>query len=181
MSLFIICNFADMKKTNRDFLFFLFNMSCLLVGAQVRPMTIDEVDSLASRCNLQLEAARFELNAAEKQLVQAKKRDNPELQLMHNVQNPINRKWFDVGYDGQTELQIDIDEDRLARYGVSKDNVQSIIEMAIGGKAASQVYEDERKCAVKFSVRDRDMGNAVDESRAEVAKAVKLPPGYKIF
>lgn len=70
-------------------------MSCLLVGAQVRPMTIDEVDSLASRCNLQLEAARFELNAAEGQLVQAKKRDNPELQLMHNVQNLINRKWFE--------------------------------------------------------------------------------------
>ena len=53
MSLFIICNFADMKKTNRYFLFFLFNMSCLLANAQVRLMTIDEVDSLVSRCNLQ--------------------------------------------------------------------------------------------------------------------------------
>ena len=137
---------------------------------------------------------------------------------------------------GQPELQINIDEDRLARYGVSKDDVQNIIEMAIGGKAASQVYEEERKfnlivryekpfrdnaeaignikvptddgqmipiselasiktitgplivyrenhvryCAVKFSVRDRDMGSAVDESREAVAKAVKLPPGYKI-
>ena len=115
---------------------------------------------------------------------------------------------------GQPELQIDINEDRLARYGVKKDDVQSIIEMAIGGKAASQVYEDERKfnnddgqmipigelatiraisgpliiyrenhsryCAVKFSVRDRDMGSAVDEARAKVAKAVKLPDGYKI-
>ena len=46
---------------------------------------------------------------------------------------------------GQPELQINIDEDRLARYGVRKDDVQSIIEMAIGGKAASQVYEEERK------------------------------------
>ena len=137
---------------------------------------------------------------------------------------------------GQPELQIDIDEDRLARYGVKKDDVQSIVEMAIGGKAASQVYEDERKfnlvvryeepfrdnagaiakikvptedgqmipiselatirsitgpliiyrenhsryCAVKFSVRDRDMGSAVDEAREKVAKAVRLPAGYKI-
>lgn len=137
---------------------------------------------------------------------------------------------------GQPELQINIDEDRLARYGVAKDDVQSIIEMAIGGKAASQVYEEERKfnlvvrydkpfrdntesigkikvptddggmipiselatiktitgpliiyrenhvryCAVKFSVRDRDMGSAVDESREKVAKAVLLPEGYKI-
>ena len=108
--------------------------------------------------------------------------------------------------------------------------------MAIGGKAASQVYEEERKfilvvrydkpfrenaeaigkikvptddgqmipiselaaiktitgpliiyrenhvryCAVKFSVRDRDIGSAVDESREKVAKAVPLPEGYKI-
>nr|WP_308570107.1 CusA/CzcA family heavy metal efflux RND transporter [uncultured Prevotella sp.] len=137
---------------------------------------------------------------------------------------------------GQPELQVNIDEARLARYGVSKQDVQSTIEMAIGGKAASQVYEDERKfnlvvryekpfrdneeeigkikvpasdgsmipiseladirtitgpliiyrenhdrySAVKFSVRDRDMGSAVDESRAKVAKLVKLPPGYKI-
>ncbi|MCR5456161.1 MAG: CusA/CzcA family heavy metal efflux RND transporter [Bacteroidales bacterium] len=137
---------------------------------------------------------------------------------------------------GQPELQIAIDESRLARYGVSKDDVQSVIEMAIGGKAASQVYEEERKfnlvvryekqyrknaeeiakikvpaqdgsmipiseladigtitgpliiyrenhdryCAVKFSVRDRDMGSAVDESRQKVAQNVKLPDGYKI-
>ena len=137
---------------------------------------------------------------------------------------------------GQPELQINIDEGRLARYGVAKDDVQSIIEMAIGGKAASQVYEEERKfnlvvrydkpfrdnaeaigkikvptedgqmipiselatiktitgpliiyrenhvryCAVKFSVRDRDIGSAVDESREKVAKAVSLPEGYKI-
>lgn len=137
---------------------------------------------------------------------------------------------------GQPELQINIDEARLARYGVSKEDVQSIIEMAIGGKVASHVYDDERKfnlvvrydkpfrcneeqigkikvpasngammpiseladismitgpliiyrdghqryCAVKFSVRDRDMGSAVDESRAKVAKAVDLPEGYKI-
>ncbi|MBR1512981.1 MAG: efflux RND transporter permease subunit [Bacteroidales bacterium] len=137
---------------------------------------------------------------------------------------------------GQPELQIDINEARLARYGVEKEAVQRTIEMAIGGKAASQVYEDERHfdlivrydpqfrsdeqqiakikvqasdgamipvselaeirtitgplivyrenhkryCAVKFSVRGRDMGSAVDESRQKVAEAVSLPPGYRI-
>ena len=136
---------------------------------------------------------------------------------------------------GQPELQIDIDEARLARYGVSKADVQRTIEMAIGGKEASQVYEGERKfdlvvryakpfrsdeqavarikvpatdgtmipigelatirtitgpllifrenharyCAVKFSVRDRDMGSAVAEARRQVAERVSLPKGYK--
>lgn len=137
---------------------------------------------------------------------------------------------------GQPELRIEIDEEKLARYGVEKDVVQRTIEMSIGGMAASQVYEDERKfdlvvrydkafrnderqiaqikvqadngamipigeladirtitgplivyrenhehyCAVKFSVRGRDMGSAVDESRQKVAEAVRLPAGYRI-
>lgn len=34
---------------------------------------------------------------------------------------------------GQPELRIELDEGRLARYGVSKEDVQAIIEMAIGG------------------------------------------------
>lgn len=93
-----------MKK--KYFLFILINMSCLMAGAQGRLMTIDEVDSIAVQRNLQLKALRLETNAAEGQLSQAKKYENPEVQVMHNVQNPINRKWFDMGYDGQTDVQV---------------------------------------------------------------------------
>ena len=46
---------------------------------------------------------------------------------------------------GQPELRIELNEQSLARYGVAKEDVQSIIEMAIGGKSASLLYEDERK------------------------------------
>ena len=102
---------------------------------------------------------------------------------------------------GQPELQIDIDEDRLARYGVKKDDVQSIIEMAIKvptddgqmipiselatirsitGPLIIYRENHSRYCAVKFSVRDRDMGSAVDEARTKVAQVVKFPVGYKI-
>lgn len=137
---------------------------------------------------------------------------------------------------GQPELRIELSESRLARYGVAKEDVQSIIEMAIGGKSASLLYEDERKfnimvryessfrrsedeigkilvpardgtmvpikeladirtitgpliiyrdnharfCAVKFSVRGRDMGTAVAEAQAKVNKQVNLPSGYTL-
>lgn len=137
---------------------------------------------------------------------------------------------------GQPELRIELNESRLARYGVAKEDVQSIIEMAIGGKSASLLYEDERKfnimvryesafrrseneigkilvpakdgsmipireladihtitgpliiyrdnharfCAVKFSVRDRDMGSAVAEAQRKVERQVKLPEGYTL-
>ena len=137
---------------------------------------------------------------------------------------------------GQPELRIELNEQKLARYGVSKENVQSIIEMAIGGKSASLLYEDERKfnimvryspefrrneeeigkilvpamdgtmipikelseiktitgpllifrdnhtrfCAVKFSVRGRDMGTAVAEAKEKVNTLIHLPEGYSL-
>jgi len=137
---------------------------------------------------------------------------------------------------GQPELRIELNEGQLARYGVAKEDVQSIIEMAIGGKSASLLYEDERKfnimvryseqfrqneeeigkilvpamdgtmvpikeladittitgpllifrdnhvrfCAVKFSVRGRDMGTAVAEAQKKVNASVHLPTGYSL-
>lgn len=84
----------------------LVNFMLLGVQAQGRRMTIDEVDSLAAQHNLQLKTVQLEVDAAEGQLAQARKYENPEVQLMHNIQNPLNRRWFDVGYDGQTDIQI---------------------------------------------------------------------------
>jgi cobalt-zinc-cadmium resistance protein CzcA len=46
---------------------------------------------------------------------------------------------------GQPELHITLDPDKMAQYGVSSADANAVIEMAIGGKAVSQVYEGERK------------------------------------
>ena len=46
---------------------------------------------------------------------------------------------------GQPEIRIELDERKLALYGVDKADAQAVIEMAIGGKAATQIYEGERK------------------------------------
>ena len=46
---------------------------------------------------------------------------------------------------GQPEMRIELDERKLALYGVEKSDAQAVIEMAIGGKAATQIYEGERK------------------------------------
>ncbi|WP_018108709.1 efflux RND transporter permease subunit [Bacteroides propionicifaciens] len=45
---------------------------------------------------------------------------------------------------GLPELQIKLQESRMATYGVSMADAQAVIEMAIGGKAATQFYEGER-------------------------------------
>ena len=42
---------------------------------------------------------------------------------------------------GLAYLEIDIDRDKIARYGINVADIQSVIETAIGGKEASKVYE----------------------------------------
>ncbi len=46
---------------------------------------------------------------------------------------------------GQPELLITLNPDKMAQYGVDAADANAVIEMAIGGKAVSQVYEEERK------------------------------------
>ncbi|MGI4883333.1 MAG: efflux RND transporter permease subunit [Janthinobacterium lividum] len=50
---------------------------------------------------------------------------------------------------GQPELHVELDEQRMASYGVSKADAQSVLETAIGGKEASQLYEGERKFPIR--------------------------------
>ncbi len=51
---------------------------------------------------------------------------------------------------GLPELQIKLDESRMARYAVSMADAQTVVEMAIGGKAATTFYEGERTFDVQL-------------------------------
>lgn len=51
---------------------------------------------------------------------------------------------------GQPEFRIELDQRKMAVYGVSTADANSVIEMAIGGKAASQLYEGERKFDIRI-------------------------------
>lgn len=46
---------------------------------------------------------------------------------------------------GQPQYQIRIDRVKAGRYGLRSDDVQKVIEVAIGGKSATQVMEGERR------------------------------------
>ena len=50
---------------------------------------------------------------------------------------------------GQPELDIDLDQTKMALYGVATADANAVIEMAIGGKAASQLYEGIRKFDIR--------------------------------
>lgn len=51
---------------------------------------------------------------------------------------------------GQPEIQIKLHDHQMALYGVTMANAQAVIEMAIGGKTASEMYEGERKFDIRL-------------------------------
>lgn len=137
---------------------------------------------------------------------------------------------------GQPEFRIELDQQKMAFYGVNTADANAVIEMAIGGKAATQLYDHERKfdvrvryqkeyratqeaienlmvpsndgakvplkeiasiqtltgpafiyrdnntryIAVKFSVRERDLGSTIAEAQHKVNAAIHLPNGYRM-
>ncbi|QYN51105.1 efflux RND transporter permease subunit [Apibacter sp. ESL0404] len=66
---------------------------------------------------------------------------------------------------GLPELQIRLSEDRMARYAVSMADAQAVVEMAIGGKAATQFYEGEKifDVRVRFQKEFRDNEDKIGE------------------
>ena len=51
---------------------------------------------------------------------------------------------------GQPELRIELDQDKMAMYGVGTADCNAVIEMAIGGKAASTFYEGYKKFDIRI-------------------------------
>ena len=55
---------------------------------------------------------------------------------------------------GQPQLQIAVDRDAIARYGINVDEVQEAIETAIGGEAAGQVFEGIRRFDINIRLQE---------------------------
>lgn len=51
---------------------------------------------------------------------------------------------------GQPELRIELNEQQMAMYGVQKGDAEAVIEMAIGGRAITQLYEGEKKFDIRI-------------------------------
>jgi cobalt-zinc-cadmium resistance protein CzcA len=137
---------------------------------------------------------------------------------------------------GQPEIDVNLDQSKMALYGVATADANAVVAMAIGGLAASTLYEgiktfdirirlpeqyrstpedignllvptqsgskvpireiatitqktgpclifrddNERYSALKFSVRDRDMGSTIAEAQDKVNKKVILKKGYRM-
>jgi len=80
---------------------------------------------------------------------------------------------------GLAYLQIEIDRDKIARYGINVSDVQDVIEAAIGGKEASKVYDGVKVfgLAVRFPEASRNDVEPIREILIPAPSGALIPMG----
>ena len=78
---------------------------------------------------------------------------------------------------GQPELQINLDQAKMALYGVTAADANAVIEMAIGGKAVTQIYEGERKfdLRIRYPEDFRNNEQSIGDLRVPTLRGTKVP------
>ncbi|GAB3789712.1 CusA/CzcA family heavy metal efflux RND transporter [Spirosoma horti] len=78
---------------------------------------------------------------------------------------------------GQPEISVLFDDRKMALYGVTTADAQSVIEMAIGGKTASILYEGERKfdIRVRYGEDYRRTGDDIMRLMVPTLRGDKIP------
>ena len=78
---------------------------------------------------------------------------------------------------GQPYLPVDIDRQKIARFGINVADVQEIVTTAIGGKAATHVYEGERRfqLTLRFPELQRNSIGTIGEIRVKSASGALIP------
>ena len=78
---------------------------------------------------------------------------------------------------GQPYLTVDIDRNKIARYGINVADIQEIIETAIGGKAATEVFEGDKRFQVilRFPEEKRNSSETISNIFVNSADGANIP------
>lgn len=78
---------------------------------------------------------------------------------------------------GQPELQINLNQEKMAQYGISTTDANSVIETAIGGRAATQIYEGERKfdLRIRYPEDFRNSVTSIGDLRVPAVNGASVP------
>ncbi len=78
---------------------------------------------------------------------------------------------------GQQYLTIEIDRRKVARYGINVADIQEIVETAIGGKVATQVFEGQRRFSlmVRFPEESRNNLQAIENILVSNPVGARIP------
>lgn len=108
-------------------------------------------------------------------LYELQKLQDESIALLSDVRGIV-----DLSYDqiiGQPQYQIKIDRVKAARYGLRSDDIQKVVEIAIGGKNATQVLENEKRFDVflRLEPNDRDSLRKVQNIIVKTPEGISVP------
>ena len=78
---------------------------------------------------------------------------------------------------GQPYLAITIDREKIARHGLNVNDVQNVIEIAVGGKAATQLYEENRSfdVTVRYAEKHRNSMETISNTLVATRQGYNVP------
>lgn len=78
---------------------------------------------------------------------------------------------------GQQYLSIEIDRQAIARYGLNVSDIHDVIEIAIGGKRATDIFEGERRFAAAVRLPEEFRGNvqAIRQLLVSTTNGMQVP------
>ncbi len=83
---------------------------------------------------------------------------------------------FRTSLSGQKYLQIDIDQKEISKYGIHVEDINRLVETAIGGRVATELLESNRRIGILVRYQEKDRS-----SLAAIKKMlVTLPNGTKV-
>lgn len=78
---------------------------------------------------------------------------------------------------GQPQYQIRINREKAGRYGLRSDDVQKVVEIAIGGKSATQVIEGEKRfdAFLRLDPNDRNSYSKIENIIVKTPAGISVP------
>ena len=94
--------------------------------------------------------------------------------LVKNIEGAVDV--FRTDISGQKYLQIDIDQKVIAKYGIHVEDINALVETAIGGRVVTELLENNRRIGILMRYQEKDRS-----SPAAIKKMlVTLPNGTKV-
>lgn len=91
-------------------------------------LTFSMAKELLNKNNVDLKRENSEVAISEAELRQERLFENPEISIQHNINNPVTGRYFEFGYDGQTDIQLSqriyIGGQRAEKVRMSKANIR---------------------------------------------------------
>lgn len=95
--------------------------------------------------------------------------------LVNNVPGAIDV--FRGQLSGQTYLQIEIRPQAIARFGINVEDINEMVEMAIGGRIVTEIIQGNQRIGVllRFPEKDRNSPQAIGAMRVETPGGELIP------